>query len=391
MKKIISFSLENIGYRAEILDKDNVKVKINYKFLTETHDLLYNQNYLNFLPGDKIYFLPGVNIPRVKLKNILLDYNATVVRDISQATKIIAGQATLNKMSTTTYSYTVNLNDLKLVSQLFIDNDLLDGYELEKLKFLIDDPIEYEVILDYSTKEFLSNPNLDFYNSSNISIPESFKDASYNSFYKSIIDDDYSKIAEYIYENNLDLYNEADLLDQINGDDALIIDKETYQKIANMFDSSDAENHTVAMELMSNSQYRESLYYLEVLFYNYSRTMYNNNSKNHVNFKSLVGYLGKNSRNNFDTSVNDIIESLVKKKEITVEHLDIILDNFKGNIIYDNRYFKVKSVTIDSEVFDIIKEDYVRQVFKDREIEIEIVKETILDNQENTPQQFSWI
>ena len=157
-----------------------------------------------------------------------------------------------------------------------------------------------------------------------------------------------------------------------------------------MFDSSDTENHTVAMELMSNSQYRESLYYLELLFYKYYHQMYTNYSKNHVNFKSLLSYLGKSSRS-FHTDINDIMDSLVKKKEITVEHLDIILNDFKDSIIHDNKYFKVKSVTIDSEIFDIIKEDYVRQVFKDREIEIEIVEETILDDQENTPQQFSWI
>ena len=157
-----------------------------------------------------------------------------------------------------------------------------------------------------------------------------------------------------------------------------------------MFDSSDTENHTVAMELMSNSQYRESLYYLELLFYKYYNQMYTNYSKNHVNFKSLLSYLGKSSRS-FHTDINDIMDSLVKKKEITVEHLDIILNDFKDSIIHDNKYFKVKSVTIDSEIFDIIKEDYVRQVFKDREIEIEIVEETILDDQENTPQQFSWI
>ena len=390
MKKIINFSLKNLGYNAKTLDKDNVTVEIDYKFVVDYTDLVATSNNLKFLPGDKIYFLPGVNIPRVKLKNILLDYNASVVRNISQATKIIVGRASLSKISTTTYSYNINLNDLKLFSQLLIDNDSLDGYELEKLKFLIDDPTEYDVIVDYTTKNFLTNPDLDIYNSVNFSLPESFKEASYNSFYKSVIDNDYTEIAEYIYENNLDLYDESEVLDQINGDDALIIDKETYEKIANMFDSSDTENHTVAMELMSNSQYRESLYYLELLFHNYYNEMYTNYSKSHVNFKSLLSYLGKSSRS-FHTDINDIMDSLVKKKEITVEHLDIILNDFKGSIIHDNKYFKVKSVTIDSEIFDIIKEDYVRQVFKDREIEIEIVEETILDDQENTPQQFSWI
>jgi hypothetical protein len=49
----------------------------------------------------------------------------------------------------------------------------------------------------------------------------------------------------------------------------------------------------LAMEIMANSKYVESLIYLELLFYRYAGRISDRHTKNHVNFKSLLGYLGK--------------------------------------------------------------------------------------------------
>jgi hypothetical protein len=44
--------------------------------------------------GDTIYLMPGVNIPRAKLKDLALNQGIKVVRDSDKANVIITGKAT---------------------------------------------------------------------------------------------------------------------------------------------------------------------------------------------------------------------------------------------------------------------------------------------------------
>ena len=113
-----------------------------------------------------------------------------------------------------------------------------------------------------------------------------------------------------------------------------------------------------------------------------------NKAKNHVNFKSLVTYLNKDLKY-LHTTVDDILQSLVSKKVINEEYLDKILKMFEDDIIRSNRFFLVKSITINTDIFDIIKQDYTRQVFPDREV----ITPEIEDNSEelNTSEELSWI
>jgi hypothetical protein len=49
--------------------------------------------------GDSIFLMPGVNIPRVKLKDLALDLGVKIVRDPERANIIISGKATINKIT----------------------------------------------------------------------------------------------------------------------------------------------------------------------------------------------------------------------------------------------------------------------------------------------------
>jgi hypothetical protein len=71
----------------------------------------------------------------------------------------------------------------------------------------------------------------------------------------------------------LTIYDEAELLKYINGPDAVIIDSVMFEQLSDMFNSSDNDNHILAMEIMANSNYIDSLLYLEMLFKEYSGEM----------------------------------------------------------------------------------------------------------------------
>jgi len=127
-----------------------------------------------------------------------------------------------------------------------------------------------------------------------------------------------------------------------------------------MFNSTDTDNHILAMEIMANSNYMESLLYIEMLFKRYAYPMSNCHTKNHVNFKSLLAFLGK-SFNYYDTTLDDIVRSLRDKNVVTVDKINILLDHFNEEIVNSGStaFFEVKSITLTNDLATLLNTNYV--------------------------------
>jgi hypothetical protein len=112
------------------------------------------------------------------------------------------------------------------------------------------------------------------------------------------------------------------------------------------------------MEILANCKYSASLPYMLLLFKDFSGYMYNSSTKNHVNFKSLVNWLGGNifHRNNID----DLCDILKDKGQLTPDKLDIFLNHSHQDILDrgDTRYFKVKTITLDEEELANLNTNY---------------------------------
>jgi len=178
-----------------------------------------------------------------------------------------------------------------------------------------------------------------------------------------------------------EIIDESCLLDQLNGDDAVIIDADMFTQLSTMFNSSDDDNHILAMEILANSKYKESLLYIEMLFKDYSYKIGNCHTKNHVNFKSLLSYLGKANRY-IDTSLDNIMESLISKKVLTKDKVDILLENYGHEIKNrgDSNYFKVQTITVNEDTLSLLNENYNYKVIKDYEpLIVENLEEEELD------------
>ena len=73
---------------------------------TKNHVTISTDEYIPKI-GDKLYFLPGVNIPRVKLKNLILDYNVTVVKNVKDSNVVFGSKHSISKMMTTKWYYSL--------------------------------------------------------------------------------------------------------------------------------------------------------------------------------------------------------------------------------------------------------------------------------------------
>ena len=361
------------------LTEVDVKIETTNYFDPSIDTFNINQNGYTPMKGDKLYFLPGVNIPRIKLKDLATKFGIRTVRDVSEANVIFGSSKTKDKMTGYTWKYKIPTTLVQLFFETY-KNDM-DDYQFSKIDNALEFYTEEYILTDWSTARNFTDNDLPQWNS----YSQQPQFLSFNS--------SRNTSSEHVHEINKDYINlyglikgreiidESCLLDQLNGDDAVIIDADMFTQLSTMFNSSDDDNHILAMEIMANSKYKESLLYIEMIFKNHAYTIGQSSSKNHVNFKSLLSYLNKNNRY-IDTSLDDIMDSLISKKVLTKDKVDILLENYSEEIKNrgDSTYFKVQTITVNEDTLSLLNENYNYKVIEDYEPSIvENLEEEKLD------------
>ena len=284
--------------------------------------------------GDTIYLLPGVNIPRMKLKDLALNLGIRVVRDPAKATVVFSGKSSVGKLTTSTWYYFADANTiLENVKKL-----CKDDYYIDKLETAISSTGAARVCSDWSDmRNTLCNGDPTIYESQYI----------YG------IEPEYQETYDAI--QGKPIYCESELITNINGDDSTIIDYDVYKQLKSMFESSDDDNHILAMEIMANSHYENSVLYLLMLLSDFSNVISNTHTKNHVNFKSMLAYFNWIPRNISSQSADDIIKIIDGKGLLTLDMIKILYkeytDDIHRSIAYDE-VFEIKEVTIKQDYLD---------------------------------------
>ena len=355
------FSIEN-----NRLTEVDIKIETTNYFDPSIDTFNINQNGYTPMKGDKLYFLPGVNIPRIKLKDLATKFGIRTVRDVSEANVIFGSSKTKDKMTGYTWKYKIPTTLVQLFFETY-KNDM-DAYHYSKLENALEFYEEEYILTDWSTARTFTDNDLPQWNSysSQPQYVDYHSKSRASSEHVHEVNKDYIHLYELI--KGKEIIDESCLLDQLNGDDAVIIDADMFTQLTTMFNSSDDDNHILAMEILANSKYKESLLYIEMIFKNHSYSIGNCHTKNHVNFKSLLSYLGKSNRY-IDTSLDDIMESLISKKVLTKDKVDILLENYGQEIKNrgDSTYFKVQTITVNEDTLSLLNENYNYKVIEDYE------------------------
>ena len=331
--------------------------------------------------GDKFYFLPGVSVPRIKLKDLASSHKIKTVRDIKDATVIFTGKKTMHTMTEYNWQHTVNKDALLVFLASAKTNNNITDYEYEKLVPIISSSTEDKLCTDYQTIRLILDTN----------IPYHIESSQYEGSTKFVtINSDYSDLYHAIQTRGL--YIEDALYPHLNGPDATIIDDGMYDSISEMFKSSDDDNCTLAMEIMANCDYNESIVYLGLLFNNYGYKIYNMRSKNHVNFKSLLNYMG-NTAGSPSMNKDEIVTCILNKGLLKTSHMDILAKEFSKEIGRngDSTHFKVKVISYSKEVDQAlgieltlqVKDDYVPEIVQE-----EVIVEELIQENEHTNTEF---
>ena len=347
-------------------DITDLKVEIEQTYLTKKEDGDLVIDYSGYTPtkGDKLYFLPGCSVPRVKLKDLTLQYGIKSVRDIDDATILVGSNNTVSKMTTGNWKYVVPVDIFKALIEFH--KEKLDDYVIDNINTALEFYTLDGLVCDWSTLRYFTDEDYTHYKTlTALNTYEAF-DNDTNKYFVTV-EDEYRSIYDKIL--NKHIISEASVLEHLNGPDSVVIDNEMFEQLSTMFKSSDTDNHILAMEIMANSNYKKSLLYLEMLICDYAARIYESRTKNHVNFKSLISYLGK--QHSLTTDMDDIIQSLAKRNVLTADKIDIILDKYKNEITRfgQKNHFLIKEVTLSGEMLEALKSNYVYKFIEDAEPE----------------------
>lgn len=322
--------------RTENTDVLNVVSRKNYN--EKVHGLNFSTAKWTPQMKDKIYFMKGCTVPRIKLKDLSVKYKIRTTTDLNNATVVVGSDRAGEKLFKSTWMHKVpakvffaTVDALKELSSDF------DEYYVEKIDDIFagsnKDELEY-VAVDWPTAR-LCHPD----NNANGPLGDKILEKlglTKDQFRESWMEKSTNDHIWTISDDNLEIYDEVKtkniieqnaLLEVVNGDDAVLIDLETYQNLRNMFKSSDSDNHVMAMEIMANSNYLESLLYLEMLFFHHGREIDYSRTKNHVNFKSLKNYLGRSNGGN--GHIDGVFASLLSFGKLDPAALAFIMDDQK--------------------------------------------------------------
>lgn len=327
--------------------------------------------------GDKLFFAKSVNIPRVKLKNLTKDYKIKATTKIEDASAVFISDNTTAKYTEARWHYSVTTEKFKEFFQAAVDGGYIDNYYADKVNTALEFYENEYIATEYNTKSILEDVHIPFRLTEGV---------SFSSQRLTYIDDDYISSYKDMLNFTGPIYDESELLKYLNGSDALAIEENMYDSLCEMFDSSDRDNHTLAMEIMANSQFEDSVLYLSLLFNRYYNRIQDSRSKSHVNFKSLLALMDIRS-NYFYLSIDEIIERLKKHGKLTKENVDIVLKKLGDHIIDsgDSQYFKIKTITMTEEMLAVLNLNYeysLRNDFEPQSPEIEEVVEEIVSLEE---------
>jgi hypothetical protein len=299
--------------------------------------------------GDSIFLMPGVNIPRVKLKDLALNLGVKIVRDAERANVIISGRATINKITCGRWLHSAKTEDFTAYVEWLKTHMGFDMYYTDKYDTAVAACNPEKIYIEYSTARDMSE--------------KGFSTLSGYSSSVHFVEDEYKDILDDI--QNKTIFDESELLAMINGDDAVTITPEVYQQLVKMFQSSDQDNHIMAMEIMANSNYIDSALYLLILLERYAHRISDCHTKNHVNFKSMVSYFNITVKEIAWLDPDKIAKHLINLGLLTKDWTHILLQEeaewFIRNIAHSST-FSVKEIVPTPEVQTAINDSYTGMI-----------------------------
>ena len=276
---------------------------------------------------DKVFIMPGVSIPRYKIREKGKELGFDIVRSLSKATKVIFNKKqVLDEM--------VNKKNDMYIKSVHLIN-LFNHFNLEIPEELTSTDIDDKVFINWNIYRVLRRIENDY------SVNNDFD--SYHCYTYTFKETVYEELINDLLTGTKVILSDADIIKQCNGSGAL--NEESYKRLVSMF--ANYQNQEIALELLCNCDYESSMVYILKLLSKFN--FRNMPGTNHINYKSFRNYMVTHwdlDPNYYGGDIMDIVRRLLSKNKLTKEYLNL----FKPEILeYLKRYgendiFKITSI-----------------------------------------------
>jgi hypothetical protein len=362
----------------------NGSLSTQLKYLVNSQDKLFDLTDIDYTPtkGDKICLLPGVQLPRTKLKAFNDEHGTKNVREASNANYIFASDKSFNEyfVNGNSWYYKMTKSDLDKLIPYFSSILNVDPVDISDLKDIVEAHQtlhgEVECTINYNWSTL--NDIKDIIAKKKIELSSKWDDSIiFNEIHSDFIE-------EVKFLKTQTIYDVSGLIASISAKN-VVIDYEMYGQLKNMLNSNDTDNHVLAMEIMANSNIVESLLFLEMLFKEHSYEIYNCHTRNHVNFKSLCSMINK-EKYKYTTDLDDVVKSLINFNVLTTDKLNLLMRHYNNEIMQNGNstYFHVKTITVADIVHQTVNENYTYTIVDDFEpavTEEETVEEELVNTE----------
>ena len=299
-----------------VIERDVIDLTIFDNISTTTSSLVAK---------DKVFIMPGVTLPRYKIRETGKQIGFDIVRSLSKATKVIyCKKQIIDEMVKKQSCMGIEIKYLKL---------LFDQYNMDTTE--LENTTNTDIIIDYEVYYALKTLYTNIFTSDDIDSSHFYTYSYTDSVYETLINE--------LLSGTKVIISDKDVLKQCNGSKPL--DAESYKRLVSMFKTS--QNQEIAMELLCNCDYDQSMVYILKLLSQFNfRSM---PGTNHINYKSFRQYMNTHwgiDPNYYSGNIVDIISRLADNGKLKREYLKEFKDEILENVqLYgNNSVFTVGSI-----------------------------------------------
>lgn len=293
--------------------------------------------------NDNIYIYPKSIVPRFKLESLKKKIGFTVTNNPAKATKHLVGDNYLDSLKTDRV-WLVDKD--KYVKEIDIQKRNGDGQYQNYVKIINTlSTVTDHVIVAHSNPGKVDNYRINRIEYTKAGI------------------DEVTKYSEFLDTPPHKLFKDSSILPLLNNNKVMY--ETDYNRLCNMFQSSDKKDIDLAIELMSNFDYTHSASYILLLIYYYKDKIKNSNLNHAVNFKSLKSFYKFDSVDYMN--VDKMINILMNCNLYTSYHSNIIMNDYKNTLSYHNHYIVDKLTLSEQGLNSLVKTDDDTVIIEDDE------------------------
>jgi len=315
---------------------------------------------------DKLYFFPGCDVPRFKARDWASKNDIFITIKPESATAMFGHSA--SSLRCLSYDKMLQVERQTVIDWLDINYDLEDG----NVKNIHKDISESTAKFVYLSRDYCGYRGKYLTDAYENDGTTRLKESVEAGFKKGLRDIQKNVIPHYnnvtyvkdsawknltLLASQPDVYDQADIISVIN-ENAPVIDPNMYENLRNMFNSETKTDQSLALEVLCNCNLQQSLHYVMLLIQEFHNKIYHMNESKHVNFKSLLEFVGL-SRGNMHITEDTMMTCLMDKEMLTMQVVTELAEGVKARWKekHDTRHFKICKITISDEV----KEYFARQ------------------------------